>query len=172
MRYVVIMAGGSGKRLWPLSRQGMPKQMLHLVGDTSLLRLAFERVVDVVGAEQVWVCTGSDYTDTVHAELPELPRRNILGEPVGRDSLNAIAWPATNFPPVSPLSRDNVALGGSFGVTVSVAGSEVAIPYGLETTTRKRSPSSAGWASARTRVAAVAPPMSAQSDVPASARCH
>lgn len=94
MRYVVIMAGGSGKRLWPLSRQGMPKQMLHLVGDTSLLRMAFDRVVDVVGAEQVWVCTGADYADTVRAELPELPAANILGEPEGRDSLNAVAWPA------------------------------------------------------------------------------
>ncbi|MDO5681971.1 MAG: mannose-1-phosphate guanylyltransferase [Propionibacteriaceae bacterium] len=94
MRYVVIMAGGSGKRLWPLSRQGMPKQMLHLVGETSLLRMAFDRVIDVVGAEQVWVCTGADYADTVRAELPELPAANILGEPVGRDSLNAVAWPA------------------------------------------------------------------------------
>lgn len=94
MRYVVIMAGGSGKRLWPLSRQGMPKQMLHLVGDTSLLRMAFDRVVDVVGADHVWVCTGADYAETVRAELPELPEHQILGEPVGRDSLNAVAWPA------------------------------------------------------------------------------
>lgn len=94
MRYVVIMAGGSGKRLWPLSRQGTPKQMLHLVGDASLLRMAFDRVVDVVGADHVWVCTGAAYADTVRAELPELPEANILGEPVGRDSLNAVAWPA------------------------------------------------------------------------------
>ncbi|OYO20817.1 mannose-1-phosphate guanylyltransferase [Enemella dayhoffiae] len=94
MRYVVIMAGGSGKRLWPLSRQGMPKQMLHLVGDRSLLRMAFERVVDVVGAERVWVCTGGEYAEVVRAELPELPHDNVLGEPVGRDSLNAVAWPA------------------------------------------------------------------------------
>lgn len=94
MRYVVIMAGGSGKRLWPLSRQGTPKQMLHLVGDTSLLRMAFDRVVDVVGADHVWVCTGAAYAETVRAELPELPEANILGEPVGRDSLNAVAWPA------------------------------------------------------------------------------
>lgn len=94
MRYVVIMAGGSGKRLWPLSRQGMPKQMLHLVGDRSLLRMAFERVVDVVGAEQVWVCTGGEYADTVRSELPEMPADQVLGEPVGRDSLNAVAWPA------------------------------------------------------------------------------
>ncbi len=102
MRYVVIMAGGSGKRLWPLSRQGMPKQMLHLVGDTSLLRMAFDRVVDVVGAEQVWVCTGADYADTVRAELPEMPAENILGEPVGRDSLNAVAWPAAVLAAADP----------------------------------------------------------------------
>lgn len=88
------MAGGSGKRLWPLSRQGMPKQMLHLVGDTSLLRLAYERVVDVVGADYVWVCTGARYADAVRAELPELAPERILGEPEGRDSLNAVAWPA------------------------------------------------------------------------------
>ncbi|MDO5499201.1 MAG: mannose-1-phosphate guanylyltransferase [Propionibacteriaceae bacterium] len=102
MRYVVIMAGGSGKRLWPLSRQGMPKQMLHLVGETSLLRMAFDRVVDVVGAEQVWVCTGADYADTVRAELPELPAGNILGEPTGRDSLNAVAWPAAVLAAADP----------------------------------------------------------------------
>lgn len=102
MRYVVIMAGGSGKRLWPLSRQGMPKQMLHLVGDTSLLRMAFDRVVDVVGADRVWVCTGADYADTVRAELPELPAGNILGEPTGRDSLNAVAWPAAVLAAADP----------------------------------------------------------------------
>lgn len=94
VRYVVIMAGGSGKRLWPLSRQGMPKQLLHLVGDKSLLRLAYERAVDVVGPDAVWVCTGARYADTVRAELPEMPSDNILGEPTGRDSLNAVAWPA------------------------------------------------------------------------------
>lgn len=94
MRYVVIMAGGSGRRLWPLSRQGMPKQLLRLVEGKSLLRMAFERVVDVVGAENVWVCTGAGYAAVVREELPEMPAENILGEPVGRDSLNAVAWPA------------------------------------------------------------------------------
>lgn len=102
MRYVVIMAGGSGKRLWPLSRQGMPKQMLHLVGDKSLLRMAFERVVDVVGPENVWVCTGGQYAATVREELPEMPADQVLGEPVGRDSLNAVAWPAAVLAKADP----------------------------------------------------------------------
>lgn len=94
VRYVVIMAGGSGTRLWPLSRQGTPKQLLPLVEGRSLLRLAFERSLASVPAEQVMVVTGAAYADQVVAQLPELPAGNILGEPVGRDSLNAVAWAA------------------------------------------------------------------------------
>jgi mannose-1-phosphate guanylyltransferase len=94
MRYVLIMAGGSGKRLWPLSRQDMPKQLLKVLGGKSLLRIAYERLEGVVSPENVLVCTGADYAHVVRAELPEVPEANILGEPEGRDSLNAVAWPA------------------------------------------------------------------------------
>ena len=94
MRYVLIMAGGSGKRLWPLSRQDMPKQLLKVVGGRSLLRIAYERLDGIVPPERVLVCTGADYADVVAQELPEVPAANILGEPEGRDSLNAVAWPA------------------------------------------------------------------------------
>lgn len=94
MRYIVIMAGGSGKRLWPLSRQGMPKQLLRLLGGQSLLRLAYERVAGLVPDDRILVCTGADYVDVVRDELPELPEANLLGEPEGRDSLNAVTWPA------------------------------------------------------------------------------
>lgn len=94
MRYVVIMAGGSGTRLWPLSRKGIPKQLLSLVGDKSLLRIAYERLDGVVPPERVLVCTGASYADLVREQLPELPAENFLGEPIGRDSLNAVAWPA------------------------------------------------------------------------------
>ena len=102
MRYVVIMAGGSGTRLWPLSRQGTPKQLLPLVGGKSLLRLAFERSLGSVPAERVWVVTGAAYAEAVAADLPELPATNILGEPVGRDSLNAAAWPAAVLQRLDP----------------------------------------------------------------------
>ena len=94
MRYVVIMAGGAGTRLWPLSRNGMPKQLLTLIDGKSLLRLAYERVAGAVPDENILVCAGAAYLDTVAMELPELPAGNLLGEPVGRDSLNAVAWPA------------------------------------------------------------------------------
>lgn len=94
MRYVLIMAGGSGKRLWPLSRQDMPKQLLKVLGGKSLLRIAFERLEGLVPADRILVCTGADYAHVVAAELPEVAAENILGEPEGRDSLNAVAWPA------------------------------------------------------------------------------
>ena len=92
MRYVVIMAGGSGTRLWPLSRQGTPKQLLEIFGGKSLLRLAYERVAGLVPDAQILTCTSRAYADVVAEQLPELPPENILGEPVGRDSLNAVAW--------------------------------------------------------------------------------
>ncbi|GAB2471928.1 mannose-1-phosphate guanylyltransferase [Luteococcus sediminum] len=91
---MVIMAGGSGTRLWPLSRKGEPKQLLELVDGKSLLRLAYERVAGVVPDENILVCCGAAYTAVVSRQLPELAEENLLGEPVGRDSLNAVAWPA------------------------------------------------------------------------------
>src|ERR687896_643728 len=94
MRFVLIVAGGSGRRLWPLSRQDMPKQLLKVVDGKSLLRIAYERLQDVVPDDRILVCTGADYAGVVAAELPELDPANILGEPEGRDSLNAVAWPA------------------------------------------------------------------------------
>jgi len=94
MRYAVIMAGGSGKRLWPLSRQGQPKQLLPLFEGRSLLQIAFDRASRTVPADHIYVCTGASYADAVAAQLPELSPGNLLGEPVGRDSLNAAAWPA------------------------------------------------------------------------------
>ncbi|MGA4669470.1 mannose-1-phosphate guanylyltransferase [Propionibacteriaceae bacterium Y1923] len=94
MRYVLIMAGGSGKRLWPLSRQGEPKQLLRLIEGKSLLRIAYERVQGYVPDQNIIICTGAAYADTVAAQLPEIPAENLLGEPEGRDSLNAVAWTA------------------------------------------------------------------------------
>ena len=94
MRYVLIVAGGSGKRLWPLSRQDMPKQLLKVVGGKSLLRIAYERLDGIVPPERVLVCTGGTMRTSSPKSCRRLPPGNILGEPQGRDSLNAVAWPA------------------------------------------------------------------------------
>lgn len=102
MRYIVIMAGGAGTRLWPLSRQGTPKQLLPLVGGKSLLRLSFDRALAVVPPERIMVVTGAAYASEVRDELPEMPPANLLGEPVGRDSLGAVSWPAAVLAELDP----------------------------------------------------------------------
>jgi len=91
MPYAVIMAGGAGKRLWPLSRTGRPKQLLPLIGGKSLLEIATERLKGLFDNEEIWVITNAEYADMVAKMLPQLPPGNIVGEPEGRDTANAIA---------------------------------------------------------------------------------
>jgi len=94
MQYGLIMAGGSGTRLWPLSRKDKPKQLLPLVQGRSLLQLSYDRIRGLLPPERIYVCTGADYADSVFANLPELPRANLLGEPMGRDTANAVGFAA------------------------------------------------------------------------------
>lgn len=94
MEYGVIMAGGSGTRLWPLSRGGKPKQLLPIVRGKSLLRLSFERLLGVFPPERIYICTGSAFAEEILAEVPEMPRENLLGEPEGRDTANAVGFSA------------------------------------------------------------------------------
>ena len=94
MHHAVIMAGGSGTRLWPLSRRGRPKQLLKLFEGKSLLRLAFERLNGLLPPEQIYVITGRDYLDAVAVELPEMPRANLFGEPCPRDTAPAVGLAA------------------------------------------------------------------------------
>jgi mannose-1-phosphate guanylyltransferase len=77
----VFIAGGAGTRLWPLSRESRPKQFHALAGGESLMRQTVERVLPVVAASDVWVVTGERYVARTAAELPEVPPRQIIGEP-------------------------------------------------------------------------------------------
>jgi mannose-1-phosphate guanylyltransferase len=92
MKYAVIMAGGSGLRLWPLSRTSRPKQLLKLVDGRSLLQLTWDRIAGLLPAEHIFVCTAESDAAAVLAELPHLPADNLLCEPVGRDTANAVGF--------------------------------------------------------------------------------
>lgn len=94
MRHAVIMAGGSGTRLWPLSRRLRPKQLLKLFDGRSLLQVARERLAGLFEPDNIWVITSAQYLDQVAAALPDVPRANLIGEPVGRDTANAIGLAA------------------------------------------------------------------------------
>ena len=107
MRHAVIMAGGSGTRLWPLSRSGRPKQLLDVLpgedgSSHSLLAEAFDRARAVVPADCVWVCTAARYADQVRAALPELRPDRLILEPVARDTANAVGLAAALVADVDP----------------------------------------------------------------------
>lgn len=93
--YAVILAGGGGTRLWPLSRPDRPKPFLPLLGDRTLLRATFERILPAVaGPADVAVVVDRRHVELVREQLPELPPGNVLAEPVGRNTAAAIALAA------------------------------------------------------------------------------
>lgn len=87
----VILAGGSGERFWPLSTPERPKQFLRVFGGESLIRQSVSRLDGLVDASDVFVVTSRDLVASTVAELPEVPRANIIGEPMRRDTGAAIA---------------------------------------------------------------------------------
>ncbi|MCL2330624.1 MAG: mannose-1-phosphate guanylyltransferase, partial [Phycisphaerae bacterium] len=92
--HAVIMAGGSGTRLWPLSREDRPKQLLKLFGGKSLLRLSYERLASLLPPSQLYVITSQQHLSVIASELPELPAENLFGEPCPRDTAPAVGLAA------------------------------------------------------------------------------
>ena len=90
----MIMAGGSGTRLWPMSRGGRPKQMIPLVQGKSLLWHAASRLDGLVPPEQQWICTGEQHRDLILSDLTGFDGGRLIGEPCPRDTLNAVALTA------------------------------------------------------------------------------
>ncbi len=87
---IIIFAGGSGRRLWPISRQKSPKQFEPILGSKSTLQLAVGRVIDLAGGENIYISTNARYQDLVREQLPDLPADNIIGEPTRRDLAAAV----------------------------------------------------------------------------------
>jgi mannose-1-phosphate guanylyltransferase len=85
--YALIMAGGGGTRLWPLSRQIRPKQMLPLIEEEqTMFQMTVRRLPPLLPPERVFVITGQDQVDALRADVPEVPAENFIVEPFGRDS--------------------------------------------------------------------------------------
>ncbi len=95
--YCIILAGGQGTRLWPLSQQKMPKQFIDLIGvGQTMLQLTFNRFREICPIENFIIATNADYVDIVRSQLPGIPLENILAEPLRRNTAATIAF-ATEF---------------------------------------------------------------------------
>ncbi|HWR61803.1 MAG TPA: mannose-1-phosphate guanylyltransferase/mannose-6-phosphate isomerase [Clostridia bacterium] len=94
----LLLAGGSGTRLWPLSRQTMPKQLLALTSNKTLLQETCQRISGIVGYKDQWVITGQSYYYQILGQIkelsPEQDAAEILLEPVGKNTAPAVLWAA------------------------------------------------------------------------------
>jgi mannose-1-phosphate guanylyltransferase len=92
--YAVIMAGGGGTRLWPLSRQALPKQSLRLLGERTLFQTAVDRLAPLFTPDRILVITSQRYAAALREQSPELPAENFILEPAPRGTAPAIALAA------------------------------------------------------------------------------
>jgi len=89
--YALILAGGSGTRFWPVSRNHLPKQLLNLFGDTTLIEATVSRVAQFVPRENILILTNARQAEEIARMLPDFPSANIIAEPDKRDTAPAIA---------------------------------------------------------------------------------
>lgn len=89
--YAMIMAGGGGTRLWPMSRQDKPKQLLPLVEDDSMFKVSVDRLAPLFTPDHIYVVTGRKYFDITYDDSPAIPLHNFVIEPYGRDTAPGVA---------------------------------------------------------------------------------
>jgi mannose-1-phosphate guanylyltransferase len=94
MLHAIIMAGGAGTRFWPASRVNTPKQLLQLVGNSTMIRQTFDRVGELVPSERRLIVTNERLVDEIRRQLPELPSAAVIGEPCKRDTAPCIGLAA------------------------------------------------------------------------------
>ncbi len=102
--FALILAGGVGTRLWPLSRRSQPKQLLALVGQRSLLQMTLDRIRPVIPPERTFIMTNVDYVEEVRRQALEVPPDQIIAEPAVRGTAPAIGLGAMLIARQAPQS--------------------------------------------------------------------
>ena len=114
--HAIIPAGGSGTRLWPLSRKASPKFLHDVLGTgRSLIQSTWDRVAPIVGEDNVWVVTGEGHLEQVAEQLPEMSKTKIVAEPSPKDSAAAIGLATMLI-----AKEDPEAIVGSFSADHSI----------------------------------------------------
>jgi mannose-1-phosphate guanylyltransferase len=100
--YPVILAGGRGTRFWPLSRKRRAKQLLALDGKQTMIQQTVERLLSLSSSKNFWIITNGDLQTAINRQLPKLTRKQIIAEPVGRNTAPAIGLAAFLLHPQDP----------------------------------------------------------------------
>lgn len=93
--YAVIMAGGGGTRLWPLSRKERPKQLLRLVSERSMYQIAIDRLLRIFPTDRILIVTIAAQVEALHAEFPSIPLENFIIEPMPKGTASVVGLAAT-----------------------------------------------------------------------------
>lgn len=86
----LIMAGGKGTRFWPKSTEELPKQFLNLIDEKTMIQLTYERLLKIIPKERIFIVTGERYKTLVKEQLQDIPERNVIVEPTGRNTAPCI----------------------------------------------------------------------------------
>ena len=104
--FCVILAGGRGKRLWPCSREAMPKQFIDFFGTgRTQLQATYDRIVKMLPTDHIYVCTCREYLEISREQLPDVPERNFIVEPINRNTAPSVAWAAMRILKREPESN-------------------------------------------------------------------
>jgi mannose-1-phosphate guanylyltransferase len=115
--YAVVLAGGYGTRLWPISRKNRPKQFLDITGEGNMLQVTIDRLLSMVPYERILVVTIKEHIGDVRKSLPDLPVSNILVEPAKRGTAPCIMWAAIWLEKIDPsaimmvVPADHIVIG-------------------------------------------------------------
>jgi len=108
--FCIILAGGRGRRLWPASRRELPKQFIDFFGTgRTQLQTTFDRFANVLPTHNIYVCTCKEYLPIVKEQLPDIPVKNILVEPVHRNTAPSVAWANMRIRRINPQANIIIA---------------------------------------------------------------
>ena len=100
--YAVIMAGGKGTRFWPKSRESMPKHLLDIVSERTIIQETIDRIIPLIPAENILIVTGASHAEELVRQVPDIPKENIIIEPLGRNTAPCIGLAALHVKRKSP----------------------------------------------------------------------